>query len=145
PTTRPHPGSEEANRPELRGSLVSADMTQPFHIGHRVSPHVRHGHKYAYTPLPASRRFYFHGPSASEAAATLEEFSRRLLNCNLDVLDYHLTRGDFSRWVSGTLAAYSLARELSDIEHDVAKRRAASLEQARRQVTDAIRHRYLDG
>jgi hydroxymethylpyrimidine pyrophosphatase-like HAD family hydrolase len=144
-TIRPNPRSEEANRPELRGSLVSADMTQPFHIGHRVSPHVRHGHKYAYTPLPASRRFYFHGPSASEAAATLEEFSRRLLSCNLDVLDYHLTRGDFSRWVSGTLADYSLATELSDIEHDVANRRAASLEQARRQVTDAIRHRYLDG
>jgi hydroxymethylpyrimidine pyrophosphatase-like HAD family hydrolase len=134
-----------ANRPELRGTLVSADMAQPFHIGHRVSSHVRHGHKYAYTPLPASRRFYFHGPRASEAAATLEEFSRHLLSCNLDVLDYHLTRGDFSRWVGGTLADYSLATELSDVEHDVANRRAASLEQARRQVSDAIRHRYLDG
>jgi len=144
-TVRSKPLSEGANRPELRGTLVSADMTQPFHIGHRVSSHVRHGHKYACTPLPASRRFYFHGPRASEAAATLEEFSRHLLSCNLDVLDYHLTRGDFSRWVGGTLADYSLATELSDVEHDVANRRAASLEQARRQVSDAIRHRYLDG
>jgi len=143
-TIRSNPLSEGANRPELRGTLVSADMTQPFHIGHRVSSHVRHGHKYAYTPLPASRRFYFHGPRASEAAATLEEFRRHLLRCNLEVLDYHLTRGDFSRWVSGTLADYNLATELSDIEHDVANRRAASLEQARRQVSDAIRHRYLN-
>jgi hypothetical protein len=75
----------------------------------------------------------------------LEEFSRHVLSCNLDVLVYHLTRGDFSRWVSGTLADYSLAKELSDVEHDVANRRAASLEQPRRQVSEAIRHRYLDG
>ena len=143
-TIRSSPHRDGVNRPELRGTLVSADMTQPFHIGHRVSSHVRHGHKYAYTPLPVSRRFYFHGPRASEAAATLDEFSRHLLSCNLDVLDYHLSRGDFSRWVSGTLADYRLATELSDIEHDVVNRRAASLEQARGQLSDAIRRRYLD-
>jgi hydroxymethylpyrimidine pyrophosphatase-like HAD family hydrolase len=132
----------------LRGTLVSAGEARQFRIGGRVSAHVRHWHKYAATPLPVSRRFFFHGRDPADpeaAAATVEEFSRHVRHCDLNTLDYHLTRGDFSRWVSGTLTDRDLGAELADIERDHANRHAASLERARQQVCDVIRRRYLDG
>jgi hypothetical protein len=98
--------------------------------------------------LPVSRRFFFHGRDPADpeaAAATVEEFSRHVRHCDLNTHDNHLTRGDFSRWVSGTLTDRDLGAELADIERDHANRHAASLERARQQVCDVIRRRYLDG
>jgi hydroxymethylpyrimidine pyrophosphatase-like HAD family hydrolase len=138
----------DAGSGHVRSTLATADGVRPFRIGHRTSSHVRHWHKYTSIPLPASRRFYFHRQDSTEpkaSAATLEEFARRLRDCDLDTLDHHLTRGDFSRWVNGTITDHELGEELAGIERDLVHRHAASIEQARKQVCDAIRHRYLGG
>ena len=120
---------------------------RPFTVGERTSAHIRHMHKYATTPLPADRRFYFHRGNASEQgteAATIEDFSRTLRHCDIATLDHHLSHGDFSRWITDVLTDYALGAELASIERDVAARRAASLERARRAACNAIERRYLD-
>lgn len=130
---------------QVSTTMSTVEGTRPFRIGQRTSAHVRHRHKYNAIPLPVSRRFYFRRRNTSEpevSAATMEEFARRLRDCDLDTLDHHLTRGDFSRWVDGTVADHELGAELANIERDVANRHAASIEQARKLACDAIRNRY---
>lgn len=125
-------------------ATITADGQQPrpFTVAKRVSPHVRHQHKYLTAPLPPERRFYFHSLGEAGIAATLEEFSRHLRHCDPAILAYHLSRGDFSRWVTGTLADQSLARQLAAIERDLSQHHAAALERARHQIVHAIDNRY---
>ncbi len=128
-------------------TLSWAGTSREFRVGRRSSDHVRHQRKYAASPLPRERRFYFHDQSptdADAAAATLEQFRHRVRNLDSTTLGYHLNRRDFSRWVAGTLADQTLARELTRIEHNLANQHAAAVEEARDQVCQAIEDRYLD-
>ena len=121
---------------------VNGQPPRPFTIATRISPHVRHQHKYAASSLPAHRRFYFHTTGEPAIAATLEEFSRHIRHCDPAVLAYHLARGDFSRWITGTLADRSLGTHLAAIERDLGHRHAAELERARHRIIHAIDSRY---
>ena len=79
----------------LQASLrFGGEPPREFRLAERASTHVRHQHKYAATPLPTHRRFYFHesGGETSAAAATVDEFCQHLRHCDLATLDYHLTR-----------------------------------------------------
>jgi hydroxymethylpyrimidine pyrophosphatase-like HAD family hydrolase len=132
---------------ESRAVLMSTGRARPFRVGKRLSAHVRHWHKYATTPLSASRRFYFRGSDPSEpgaGAATLEEFCRHLRHCDLVTIEYHLARADFSKWVGGVFADPALASELAGIERDVANGRAAAIERAREQIWATIQNRYFE-
>ena len=119
---------------------------RPFSVDHRISPHVRHQHKYTATALPANRQFYFHTRTQTGGepvtAATMDEFGRHIRHCDPAVLGYHLSRGDFSRWVTGTLADHHLGSHLAAIERDLFLRQAAELERARHRIIDAIDSRY---
>ena len=105
-------------------------------------PYVRHQHKYTAAPLPPERRFYFHTLGEAGTAATLEEFSRHLRHCDPYIPAYHLSHGDFSRWVTGTLADNNLGWQVAAIERDLTQHHAAALERARHQITHAIDSRY---
>jgi hydroxymethylpyrimidine pyrophosphatase-like HAD family hydrolase len=134
-----------ASRP-LRADLrFAGDPPQAFRIDAQLSPHVRHQHKYATTPLPTHRGFHFYGGHGQPhtVVATLEEFSRHLRHCDLDTLDYHLTRGDFSRWVLGVLDDHDLGTDLAAIERDLILERTSELERARQRAIDSIERRYL--
>jgi hypothetical protein len=102
-----------------------------------------HQHKYAAAPLPADRRFHFRDQDPSSAAATVEEFRNTVSHADSAVLDYHLGRGDFSRWISGTLADGALADDLARIEREVSDRHANAVELAREEICQAIERRYL--
>ena len=131
--------------PAAAGATVAAGRgpARPFTLDHRVSPHVRHEHKYTATALPPERRFYFCARGEqTAAAATLQEFSRHIRHCDPAVLGYHLPRGDFSRWITGTLADSSLGEALAVIERDLVHRQAAELERARQRILLAISSRY---
>ena len=133
---------------DLHCTLSAAGQTRPFQIGERISAHVRHWHKYTATPLPSHRRFYFHNRDPEDpiaSAATLEQFSRHLRDCDLVTLEYHLARRDFSRWITHTLADHTLGAELDRLEDDLMAQRAASLERSRQQIRQAIDRRYLRG
>jgi hypothetical protein len=139
------PSPSASGRVPLQVSLrFGGEPPREFRLAERASKHVRHQHKYAARPLPAHRRFYFHesGGETSAVAATLDEFSQHVRHCDLSTLDYHLARGDFSRWAQGTLADRNLAAELADIERDLTMRRASDLAAARRRTVEAIARRY---
>jgi hypothetical protein len=68
---------------------VNGQEPRPFTVAARISPHVRHQHKYMAAPLPPERRFYFHTLGEAGIAATLEEFSRHLRHCDPAILAYH--------------------------------------------------------
>jgi len=121
---------------------VNGQQPRPFTIAARISPHVRHQHKYVAAPLPPERRFYFHTLGEAGTAATLEEFSRYLRHCDPAILAYHLSREDFSRWVTVTFADHNLGRQLAAIERDLSQHHAAALERARHQIMHAIDSRY---
>jgi hydroxymethylpyrimidine pyrophosphatase-like HAD family hydrolase len=121
---------------------VNGQPPRPFSAATRISPHVRHQHKYTAVPLPPHRRFYFHTIGEPATAATLAEFSRHIRHCDPAVLAYHLARGDFSRWITGVLADRSLGTHLAAIERDVGHRHAAELERARHRIIQAIDGRY---
>lgn len=130
----------------LRATMDINGAERPFVVGRRGSDHVRHQHKYASAPLPPSRRFYFHDQSSTDTSApasTLEEFRDRIGQVDAATVDYHASRGDFSRWVSGALADDVLARELAHIERDLGTRHAAAIEDARQQIRQAVQDRYL--
>jgi hydroxymethylpyrimidine pyrophosphatase-like HAD family hydrolase len=125
---------------------VGGQPPRPFTIGLRASSHVRHQHKYMTAALPSHRRFYFqtYGETCREpiTASTLEEFSRHIRHCDQTVLRYHLSRGDFSRWITGTFADQSLGGDLAAIERDLGVREAAELERARQRIIHSIDSRY---
>jgi hydroxymethylpyrimidine pyrophosphatase-like HAD family hydrolase len=124
---------------------VNGHQPRRFTVAARISPHVRHQHKYLTAPLPPERRFYFHTLGEAGTAATLEEFSRHLRHCDPAILAYHLTRGDFSRWITVTLADRNLGSQFAAIERDVSQHHAAALERARHQIMHAIDSRYPGG
>ena len=144
--TTPPPSGRSGLVPLQASLRLGAEPVRAFRIAERISPHVRHQHKYATTPLPVHRRFYFQHANgeAPAVAANLDEFSRHLRHCDLATLDYHLVRGDFSRWVQGALADRGLGAELAAIERDLKLRRAGELESARRRIIEAIERRYLN-
>ena len=121
---------------------AGGQQPRPFTVAARISPHVRHQHKYTAAPLPPERRFYFRTLGEAGTAATLEELSRHLRHCDPAILACHLSREDFSRWVTGILAGRSLGRQLAAIERDLSQHHAAALERARHQIMHATDSRY---
>ncbi len=134
-------GFGEAHRATLR---LGSSTPRPFTVGTRRTPHVRHRHKYADVQLPAERRFYFHArQGVPVVAGTLQEFRAAVRQLDPEVLEYHLERGDLSRWLEHTIADRDLAAEVAALEGDLAARRAADLERARARIVHAVGDRYL--
>jgi hydroxymethylpyrimidine pyrophosphatase-like HAD family hydrolase len=87
-----------------------------FTVAPRLTPHVRHRHKYADLPVPLSRRFVFTAAPGRPAAASLAGFAAMLEQIAPADLDWHLRHHDFSRWVGGVFGDHTLARDLAAVE-----------------------------
>ena len=118
-----------------------------FALATRRTPHRRHWHKYAVEPLPSHRWFRFRSPSGPElyAARDLREFSKALHDVDANAAEYHLCRGDFSRWLIGTLQDRELGAAVGAVERELLTRRAQDVERARARVLAEIGDRYNDG
>ncbi|WP_077085753.1 HAD family hydrolase [Mycobacterium rhizamassiliense] len=116
-----------------------------FTIADRETTHVRHWHKYADIRLPQERHFYFHvsGGQPIAPAATMRDFSTAVRHLDQRALEYHLERGDFSRWFGGTIADKELATQVAGWEDELLARRAVELERIRHQLIHAVEQRYL--
>ncbi len=116
-----------------------------FTIADRRTTHVRHGHKYADVRLPRERQFYFHGTSGMPVApaATLNDFCTAIAHLDQRALEYHLGRGDFSRWLDGTITDKDLAGQVAAWEDELEAHRAADLERIRYKLIQAVEERYL--
>jgi hypothetical protein len=116
-----------------------------FTIADRLTTHVRHGHKYADVSLPRDRQFYFHSAVGIPVppAATLHDFCTAIAHLDQRVLEYHLERGDFSRWLDGTITDRDLAGRVAAWEDELEAHRAADLERIRYKLVRAVEERYL--
>lgn len=85
----------------------------------RLTPHVRHLAKYIDLPVPEGRRFVFwRDGSPGPRARTLREFVAVLEESPAMVLDDHLRRGDFSRWIADIFGDYPLTKTIRQLERD---------------------------
>jgi len=116
-----------------------------FHLDHRVTPHVRHRHKYADTPLPSHHRFAFREPDGRiiSAASTMQEFEQQLRSVPAATVQHHALNRDFSRWTSSVLQDRELGALVLGAENELNARYANDLTRFREQLLAEIRHRYL--
>ncbi|WP_156297515.1 HAD hydrolase family protein [Mycobacterium paragordonae] len=141
------PPAAPADIDSVRRATVQFGSGPPrlFTIADRLTAHVRHGHKYADVRLPRERQFYFHNPAGIPVApaATLHDFCTAIAHLDQRALEYHLARGDFSRWLDGTITDRDLAARVAAWEDELEAHRAADLERIRRKLVRAVEERYL--
>ena len=69
--------------------------------------------------LPRDKAFYFFtsiGNYTGESAISLDEFTKKILDVDVKSLEFHLYRGDFERWINGTLEDVGLARKIKQLK-----------------------------
>jgi hypothetical protein len=134
-------------QPVWRASVsFGSGPPQSFTIAERRTAHVRHRHKYADVVLPHERRFYFRPTDGQyiAPAGSMRDFRTALAHLDRHALQYHLERGDFSRWLHGSIADRDLADQVGAWEDELLAHRAADLEHIRHQLIRAVEDRYLD-
>jgi hypothetical protein len=140
------PASPVDTNTERRATVqFGSGPARAFTIAGRLTTHVRHGHKYADVRLPRERQFYFHSPTGVPVppAATLHDFCTAVAHLDQTALEYHLERGDFSRWFDGTITDRDLAGRVAAWEDELEAHRAADLERIRQKLVQAVEERYL--
>lgn len=147
----------EVDNPDTAGDVASRTIRRarvrfgavpprPFTVAGRRTMHVRHRHKYADVSLPRERRFYFRPIDGQVvgAAGSMGDFCTAVGHLDPRSLQYHLERGDFSRWLDDTIADKELAAQVAVWEDELPAHRAADLERIRRELVHAVEQRYLD-
>lgn len=79
-----------------------------FKSGHRIT-----------RKLPRENAFYFFtsiGNYTGTSADSLEEFMKKILEVNPKSLEFHLYRGDFQKWIEGTLEDKVLSDEVKKLQ-----------------------------
>jgi len=69
--------------------------------------------------LPRENAFYFFtsiGNYTGVSADSLEEFVKKILDVNVKSLEFHLYRGDFQKWIDGTLEDKALSDEVKKLQ-----------------------------
>ena len=111
----------------------------------RLTSHVRHRAKYLDVPVPEGQAFTFssdRGGPAGPRARTLKEFARALLRSSPEVLEGHMRRGDFSRWIAGVFGDHPLASHMRRLEERHRMDHILDLNEA---LVQLIRERYEVG
>jgi hypothetical protein len=121
----------------LRGGDVAPVKVQtlPSRVEHR-----RHHRKYATGELPADRSFYFRGPrgNLNLRAQNLIVFLQMADGVDDATWDFHLRRGDYSRWMEDGIKDDALTEQVRRIE----SLREASADETRRLVHRVIEELY---
>lgn len=110
-----------------------------FKVAPRMTPHVRHRHKYADLPVPRGSAFVFTFAPGAPAAASLAGLAAMIVQVPPRALDHHLRHRDFSRWLASVFGDDTLARKVDAVEAAYAGGRAADAAGA---IVAAIRERY---
>jgi hydroxymethylpyrimidine pyrophosphatase-like HAD family hydrolase len=102
--------------------------------------HRRHTRKYAIGQLSPDRSFYFRGPEEklNLRAQNLLQFLELATGVDDDTWNFHLRRGDYSRWFRDVIKDPDLAADATAVERDRFIARDAALEALR----TAIEGRY---
>ncbi len=100
----------------------------------------RHRRKYAAGELGEDASFYFRGPEnvLNLRAGNLTAFCRIADGVDEETWSYHLRRGDYSRWLAGSVKDEELSAEVAEVEQDP----GGSVDDARKRVRELIEARY---
>ena len=124
----------------LPGCEEAGGCVRRFQIDPRLTTHVRHRTKYLDMPVDEGQAFVFTANgSAAARARTLKEFVGLLAALPPRVLDGHLRRHDFSRWIAEVFRDGPLAARVRVLEASVSTE--ASTDVAA-EIDQAIRARY---
>jgi soluble P-type ATPase len=124
------PGADEAH-----GEVVR------FAVAPRLTEHVRHRSKYLDMPISDAQAFVFgEGARARPRARTLKEFMSLLDSQPPAVLQGHLQREDFSRWIEHVFRDGPLATRVRAIE--ARSEREDTAREAVQAICQVIRARY---
>ncbi|GIH96943.1 HAD hydrolase family protein [Planobispora siamensis] len=117
----------------LSGEPVRARLIPPE--GERQ----RHRRKYAAGDLGEENSFYFRGPqeALNLRAGNLTAFCQLAEGVDDGTWEYHLGRGDYSRWMAGSVKDEELAAEVAEVE-----KAGGSADETRRRVGELIENRY---
>lgn len=146
-------GANEQAWEQLFGSLVVGEAVvlpiteeaggqlRKIRLAPRLTPHVRHFAKYIDIPVTAGRAFVFwgNGSPSGRRAQTLREFVAAIEQEKASMLDGHLRRHDFSRWIAEVFGDYPLAKTMRSLEDE---HRAGKFTDVVARVSEAIRSRY---
>jgi hypothetical protein len=117
----------------------------PFTLGPRITPHLRHEHKYNLGSVEVGHRFHFRTQPDTPTGVTagnLAQLEVELVRCERNVLRHHCPRHDFSRWIADVFHDKSLAIDVSTAESRLTARSpAAVVEQGRVALVAALQAR----
>jgi hydroxymethylpyrimidine pyrophosphatase-like HAD family hydrolase len=116
-----------------------------FTLGYRLTPHLRHEHKYGLGGVSPAHRFHFRTEPdipTGAVAANLAELEAELGRCDQGVLRHHCRGHDFSRWAADVYRDHALAANLAAAEAALsAQSPAAVVEQVRLALIAALQAR----
>ena len=119
----------------LPGSFESGDSFKRFRVAPRLTAHVRHRHKYADVPVRLDQEFVFtqEGRPTGTRARTVRDPLSALPALPDNVVQGHLARGDFRRWIEDVFGDSELGGAIRHLERgDVSSVRDA----LQRAITD---------
>jgi len=125
----------------LPGIEEAGGKLQRFSVLPRLTPHIRHRTKYLDMPLSVGLGFVFtrNGKPVGLPARTLKEFVERVTSVPLEVLEGHVRRADFSRWVERVLQDNLLASDIRTAERQYQLGQISDLSKA---LIEPIQERY---
>lgn len=121
--------------------VATRRLLRRIRLAPRLTPHVRHVAKYIDVPVAEQRAFVFwrNGSPDGRRARTLREFVAAVEHLPPAVLDGHLRRGDFSRWLVDVFGDHPLAKTIRELE---ARYRTGSVPDIAATLAQAVRSRY---
>ena len=123
----------------LPGSFQSGNSLTRFRVAPRLTKHVRHRKKYADVPVCLGEEFVFtrNGRPTGERARTVRDLLLVLPGLPDDVVQAHLARGDFRRWIEDVFGDGELGGAIGRVEQGDAS-------SAQHALLRAIADRYGD-
>lgn len=102
----------------LPGPFGSGESLMRFRVAPRLTAHVRHRQKYAEVPVRLEQAFVFtrDGRPTGERARTVRDLVSALSALPDDVVQGHLDRGDFRRWIEDVFGDRELGGAIGRLE-----------------------------
>jgi hydroxymethylpyrimidine pyrophosphatase-like HAD family hydrolase len=147
-----HPSSGASAAPDVFGELATTEAAllpsaeeahgqiRRFQLAPRLTAHVRHQTKYLDMPVGEDQAFVFGSDGRPGARArTLKTFTGLLTSLPAGLVEGHLQRHDFSRWIDGVFRDHPLAAHVRRLEARVRTDEAHEIAES---IAQSIRARY---
>jgi hypothetical protein len=124
----------------LSGPSGPGDPLTRFRVAPRLTAHVRHREKYAEVSVCVEQEFMFteSGRPTGRRARTIRDLLVALSTVPDDVIQGHLARGDFRRWIEDVFGDHELGEVILQLER-------GDVSSAREPLRRAIADRYGGG